>query len=501
MSIRDLYKAVWPDASDEAIDRDIAGVQSAPSEAMKKVLSFIPGLGAAYSATPDSVKDSIGQGVNGLASSNTVQDASKAILDGQGGNPLSSLAQGATQGLTKDILRPSEPELDEGPGPSEENKLAGAELPPLETPSQPKETAPKQPTAPVSGAGKGEASPESLLAQAKASQNQDNEARKAMLEEEHKKRMLGGIASLGAGIGDAITNASTAFGGSAHSNAQANVEKTLNDKMTANKAEFEENLKNDPNSGLSKNYQQVLAMMLGKKADDPSVTGLSATQIGQTLPEVEKFMQKKLQMEQIKATKELAQQNRSMALSEKEDQFNQRRWERFGAAINPLNAGSRKALGIAASNNMRADRLLATAQNRTITSQDYSNLIADLQGIYKGGVPDQVMMGHGDYPSLQRKAGQILSLLSGKPSAVHTPEVLSHLTELTRELKDVDNKVINDNLGINSIIFDELQKADPQKFERVLDALANTTVGVADNLKSPASSSGSRPSLTSFYRR
>ncbi len=305
-----------------------------------------------------------------------------------------------------------------------------------------------------------------------------------------KLKMTGALSGLAGGIGDAIGNAAIPFGGKGSSGTQQQILDNTNKEVDKNKVEFDDQQKKDPTSDISRHYQKVLNLMLGDHAKTMGVEKMSAAHIAATLPEVEKYMQKELGMKQVAATRDAARSNRELALSEKEDQFNQRRWERFGAAVNPMNAGSRRALGVAATNNMRADRLLATTQNKNITSQDYSNIIADLQGIYKGGVPDKVMLSHGNYPSIQRKAGEIISMLTGSPASVNTPQIKQHLEELTRELKDVDNKVINDNMGFNRVIFDELEKADPQKFQKAMASLSEMTVGVADEPTAATASPG-----------
>lgn len=331
----------------------------------------------------------------------------------------------------------------------------------------------------------------------------DNEARNKMLQDQMDKRNPNKLVSLLGGIADATGNAATALGGKGASGIQENVMKHQADNETQAKTEFETKLKNDPNSDISKSYRQMVTQIVPDLASNPEFSKMSAAMIGEKLPLIDNMMKaqaakdsKELSIAAMKENRANMRNQKDLALSEKEDQFNQRRWERFGAAVNPMNAGSRRALGVAAVNNMRADRLLATAGNKTVTSQDYANIIADLQGIYKGGVPDQQMMKHGDYPSIQRRAGEILGMLSGNPQAIKTPKLMQHLEELTRELKDVDNKVINDNMGFNSVIFDELKKSDPAKFERAMSALSEMSVGVADNptTAAPTPTNNNKPS-------
>jgi hypothetical protein len=301
-----------------------------------------------------------------------------------------------------------------------------------------------------------------------AGTNQDQEARTKMLADEESKRKWGIIPSALGGIADAMGNAAVAYRGKGASGTQSKIMGMQKEEETQAKTDFETKLKNDPASQISGHYRNVLAMMMGTKADDPKIKNLSAAQIATTLPEVEKYMAKQLGMEQVKAYKELA-------LSEKQDQFDERQKERLGAKVNNLNAGSRKALGVATINNLRADRFIQTTHQKTLTSQDYSNLVADLQGIYKGGVPDQVMLQHGDYNSIQRKAAEILGAIEGKPENVNTPEIKQHLLELTKDIKEIDNKVITGNLGIEGAVYSRLIEKYPDWWEGVKKQVIATT--------------------------
>jgi hypothetical protein len=374
------------------------------------------------------------------------------------------------------------------------------QMPPQEMPVM----SPKAQVPPAAQSSTGKATtaaPDPLKALVDTSSN-DDEARRRMLE--GQKGGIGtALQSFGAGVADAMGNAAVSLGGQGASGTQQRVIAQQEKDKAAGRTDFEASLKNDPNSDVSKSYREMVLQITPELAKNPNFLKMSAQMIGDKLPLIDTMMKasaardaKEMSLAAMKENRANMRSQKDLALSEKEDQFNQRRWERFGAAVNPMNAGSRRALGVAAVNNMRADRLLATAGNKEITSQDYSNIIADLQGIYKGGVPDQQMMKHGDYPSLQRKAGEILGLLSGNPQAIHTPKLMQHLESLTRELKDVDNKVITDNMGFNSVIFDELKKSDPQKFERAMAALSEMSVGVADEPKGAAAQKTASPSMT-----
>jgi hypothetical protein len=231
----------------------------------------------------------------------------------------------------------------------------------------------------------------------------------------------------------------------------------------------------DPNSPAS----VVRAALLKKYMPDINAGGLPATQLDPLLAISEKGYQID---ENNQAKKEIAAQraedlknNKEIMLGTKESQWQEGQWAKLTDKINGINAGSRRALGVAASNNMRADRLLQTALNPYSTSQDIANIVSDIQAIYKGGVPDEVSMQHGDYNTFQRKLSEVMTYISSKPQNAHNPEVVKRLKDIALELKDVDNKVIHDNMGIHAIAFKKLIATDPDRWQALQDSVMKTT--------------------------
>lgn len=159
------------------------------------------------------------------------------------------------------------------------------------------------------------------------------------------------------------------------------------------------------------------------------------------------------------------------ALQQRQAQWQEEQWQKLTSRVNALNASSRKALGQAGGNNLRAQRLLATAQNPNATPQDVQNMIADLQGVYKGGVPDETMLKYGNYNTIKLSAANALTMLTGNPSSAHSPQVVAHLVQLARELQNVDNKAIRDNFGVESIGFEGIRRNDPQRWQRLVDSM------------------------------
>lgn len=155
-------------------------------------------------------------------------------------------------------------------------------------------------------------------------------------------------------------------------------------------------------------------------------------------------------------------------------------WLVLGDRINALRQSSRSAIGVAALNNMRADRMLSVIDNPNLTQQDQFNLVADLQGIFKGGVPDEVALKMGGYKTAKAVIANLITMITSNPAAINTPEIHKHLKTIAEEIKKVDSKVIRDNAGVYAVAFRGLAESDPQRFADMFNAAAITTQSPGD---------------------
>jgi len=81
---------------------------------------------------------------------------------------------------------------------------------------------------------------------------------------------------------------------------------------------------------------------------------------------------------------------------------------------------------------------------------------------------------------------KIQGIITNSPAAAKSPEIVNRLTKVTREIKNVDNKVIRDNLGVNEVIFEEIIKKDPERWE----ALKNRIMAATET---PSEAAGQAP--------
>jgi hypothetical protein len=154
-----------------------------------------------------------------------------------------------------------------------------------------------------------------------------------------KRRKLGIIPEALAGVGDALSAANTAYGAKGPTDAAAGVRDQIAGDIKTQKEGFNEKLARDPSSDVSKTYQATLADFLGRKTDDPEIAKMSAAQIKDQMPAVEKLAQQRMQEElkkmQISANADL----KGAMMGQKQDQFDERML-RFGDKALNSNAWS-----------------------------------------------------------------------------------------------------------------------------------------------------------------
>src|SRR5260221_3669290 len=245
----------------------------------------------------------------------------------------------------------------------------------------------------------------------------DNEERQKMLADEAKKRKLGVLPLLVGGAGDAISTAATAFGAQAGTPVLDQIVKMESENIKQDKAQFETNLKNDPTSDVSRSYQKVVSMMMGKPATDPDIQKMSANTIAAQLPEVEKFMAKELGLKQIQANKELSM---SMSRGNERD----RMWSQAVQTINQIR-GDKPLVDSEVMRNGAISAYQAIdhiqKQGRAPNQYEYVDLLGQLWKARTGGTLTNEELRHMDAKTIQSQLGPIGTYFTGDPKAITTP--------------------------------------------------------------------------------
>lgn len=156
-------------------------------------------------------------------------------------------------------------------------------------------------------------------------------------------------------------------------------------------------------------------------------------------------------------------------------------WIKLGDHVNSLRQSSRSALGAAAIANQRADRALEVLDNPGASPQQLDYAMTDLAAIFQNGSPHETALNRQQYNTLKTKFINLKTYLTANPSAAGQPEVQKQIKQTVSEIKQVDNKIVKDNLGIAGVQFENLIKKDPERWNRLIDAVTKTTIGTAED--------------------
>lgn len=157
--------------------------------------------------------------------------------------------------------------------------------------------------------------------------------------------------------------------------------------------------------------------------------------------------------------------NENMSYKKEQD------WAKLSDKVNALGASSRKAIGVAATANMRADRLNTLANDPNATPEDIRREVIDLEGIMTGGVPHEMSIKYGDISNINTKLAKLREAITSKPQAANLPEWQNRLKEVANGLRQVDNKIIHDNLGINAVGYRGLINEDRGRWNDLVSAV------------------------------
>lgn len=296
-----------PDASDEDIAAQVEGLKKSGGEAVNQALSFIPGMNSikdiASNAGPLMRSDAgqtIARGVSGAPITDQVPNP---------GNPVSGLAQGALAAAI----------------PSASEQKPAAPPAPMPEPQEPAPVAPPQPSVAPAATAKpmppmDKPSMETPALPDMGNMVNDNDARNKALAEAEKNRKLSILPTALGGAADAIGSAASAFGVNAPTDKQDKLMALAHKNFDESKTLFDEKLKNDPNSDVSRAYRQMVTQIAPDMAKQEAFQKMSAQSIGDKLPLIDTMMKAQAQ----KDTKEMGlkqlQSNKDISLGLKESQ-------------------------------------------------------------------------------------------------------------------------------------------------------------------------------------
>lgn len=403
-------------------------LQSKGKEAVSAALGNSP-LGDIINNAPDlfneAASSSTGQAVaNGLTGAPLTDSIPNP------GNPVAGAAQGLIAPNAEDTVTPP---ITVPPSPAPLAAPTGAASPNTAPTDDPSDSS-GVPAAPSKLAKKSD----SDLADILSTSNNDNEARKANDAALEKRKKLNIIPELGANAADAVAGAASAFG--ANVSQQAGAQQTERDAANIDEQRkgFEENLKNDPNSDISKQYQGLLARFVKKDPSDPSITGRSASQIADQIPAIEKLAamqnQKDLKDIQLKGLQQQKQSADDLKKSNEQDRLGNQAIQRVATLRGDKSLQDSETKRDAAITVYRRIQELKDKGVTALNPIDYSEALAQIYRAQAGMGATNEVMNQIRQETLAGKGNKWYTMLTGNQAPATTADITNSLQERAKSL-------------------------------------------------------------------
>lgn len=185
------------------------------------------------------------------------------------------------------------------------------------------------------------------------------------------------------------------------------------------------------------------------------------------------------------AAKDAADAKKTAADAAKTKAADDKWWGSQFKLFAPTNASRGSMIGQAAYGNARAERALKILERGAgkVSPQDLNKVIVDLAGIMQGGSPHADAIQSQGYNTLAEEWAALKTRITGNPQAANIPEIVNELKRVVTEIKDVDNKIIADNLNTFETTNSGYVERNPEKWEKIK---ASVMKGTQSSGASPA---------------
>lgn len=246
--------------------------------------------------------------------------------------------------------------------------------------------------------------------------------------------------------------------------------------------------------GVSPEIWQQIQAAGGFKTSAPGTK--ENVQAGETLARIQAQRTEREEAEKGRKERQRLQFEYSKEKTRQAQMFSQKKtdeqwWTTAEKEFNPLNARRGTLLGQAALGNSRADRaLIELNKNPTTISPQLKSLIQiDLAGIMQGGSPHESAMRAAGYDTLFEDFARLKQKITGTPSKAEIPGIIAELKSVISTIKEVDNKIIEDNMNIFEVSNKERLDRYPDKWNNLRGLIMGTTstAGETPTPRSPVS--------------
>jgi hypothetical protein len=280
---------------------------------------------------------------------------------------------------------------------------------------------------------------------------------------------------------------------------------TENESLKQSKAktfgDADEMQQNDPNAEISKeavrfaikNYK--LSPDLLGKASYKNVAGLM-----KTAEDMKKFQET---IASRMATQHENNEARKERLSTANSDRLNKRWSEFSNKSNAQSASSRSAFGKAANISRAAEALEGTVANypdlNNLDSRQIAEIAKGLDSILSQGGSTVSGSEHLIPKSAQGKVASLHEYLSGLPKGAQQGAFVKRLLDTVQKEKEIANKQIEKISNRIGVGYEDLKKADPEHFNRVVIGDSGDDQSVESQSQSKVSSNSSSSSLQPGY--
>lgn len=480
-----ILKGSNPQSSDDDIAAQVAALKKSGGDAVDQALSFIPGLKTmkdvasnAPALATEAAKTPMGASITSALSGGPI-----APNIPNPGNPISDISQGIVAGLAN---QPSAPTPPAAPQPNMPAPAPDAATPPA-TPdaSAPDDT--DDDSAP--------ATPDLSALTAPASN--DNAIRQQALAKATQQRKLATIPAAIAGVGDAIASGAKAFGVNAPTDVQGKVLDRAKADFDENKQQTDENLKNDPNSDISKAYRQMVMQIVPDAAKQPSFQSMSAAAIGDKLPLIDTMMKAQAAKDSKELGLQQIQSNKDVSIGLRNDQ-NQEKMEQQAKQM-VANLRGDKSLARAEEQRDGAISVATTAnqlqkEGRAPSKLEYYDLLGQLWKARTGATPTDAAIRDLDTSTFKGDFNKAASYITGKPAGATTSAILQNI----KDFADQSGKLADQfHQGYMNAHLIKPQDLDESRWKPIADT--GRGVSYADAMKllktQPAQNTSNKDSL------
>lgn len=157
----------------------------------------------------------------------------------------------------------------------------------------------------------------------------------------------------------------------------------------------------------------------------------------------------------------------------RQQQYDENKLQHFAIAAGGLSAGGKSAVGIAAKGNLNADRALDTLASPNLDPQALGGAVSDLASLYSGGAATLEGLKSQEYNTLQQKIANLKTYAMSRPEALNTPEVKNEIINRLHEIKDINNQLLERNMGIEAAGIGGVLERNPKAYDRIIKAVTN----------------------------